>query len=126
MYLDSPRWKEGVCEVHRLPQTPCPACIAEGHDDMFVHLQRADIECGGLDPDMPLIGFVPEGAPVVLHEEKIRGAGLEGLFRGCTGQFKDPDEPAWGIELLENLGVVEACRADEFSVVTQRGPVCMA
>ena len=122
MYLDSPHWKDGFCEVHMLPQ-PCPSCIAERHNDLFVHLQRTDMECGGLDPDSPLIGFVPEGAPVVLHKEPESGGGLEGIFCGCTGKFEGPDDPVWRIELPD---VCVVCRATDFSVVTQIGAVCMA
>jgi len=28
MYWTSPHWKDGVCTLHKLPSTPCPACLA--------------------------------------------------------------------------------------------------
>ena len=40
MILHSKHWDEklGVCTLHYLPETPCPACLAEQQENIWVEI----------------------------------------------------------------------------------------
>jgi hypothetical protein len=58
MKIDSPNWIDGVCIKHSVPETPCPACLAESDEEVEFIVNESDIDVC-CSEKIPLTNLVP-------------------------------------------------------------------
>jgi len=67
--MNSPHWNEkhGCCELHGIPEIPCPVCIDEHHQDVTFTFDDIDIDILCYEK-IPADDLLPQGFSVKTHQ----------------------------------------------------------